>query len=197
MLITAIGEILIDMTQTGVDDNGVVRFAANPGGAPANVCVAASRLGAQTAFVGCVGKDTFGDMLRYTLVQNGVGIDGLQVTTWADTTIAVVTVDKTGERNFSFLRNPGADTCIDTGKAVEAVKNTDILHFGSVSLTHENSRLAVHSAVKAAREAGALITYDPNYRRSIWPDDEEAKYRIREVLPLCDIIKISTRKPSF
>ena len=191
MKITTIGEILIDMTQCGVDENGVVRFAANPGGAPANVAVASSRLGCSTAFVGCVGKDTFGNILRDTLVANNVDVSGLQTTDKSGTTLAVVTVDSKGERTFSFMRKPGADTCIDPEKAVESVKNADILHFGSVSLTDRNCRAAIHSAIKEAKKNGAIITYDPNYRASLWEKEEYAVQHMREVLDFCDIIKIS------
>ena len=191
MKITTIGEILMDMTQCGKDENGVIRFAANPGGAPANVAVAASRLGCSTAFVGCVGKDTFGNILRDTLVANNVDVSGLQVTDKSGTTLAVVTVDSTGERTFSFMRSPGADTCIDMEKAVESVRNAEILHFGSVSLTDSNCRAVIHSAVKEARKNGAIITYDPNYRASLWKSEEEAVLHMREVLDLCDIVKIS------
>ena len=191
MKITTIGEILIDMTQCGVDENGVVRFAANPGGAPANVAVASSRLGCSTAFVGCVGKDTFGNILRDTLVENKVDVSGLQTTDRSGTTLAIVTVDKTGERTFSFMRKPGADTCIDQEKAIQSVKNAEILHFGSVSFTDRNCRAAIHSAIKEARKNGAITTYDPNYRASLWEKEEYAIYHMREVLDLCDIIKIS------
>lgn len=191
MKITTIGEILMDMTQCGKDDNGVIRFAANPGGAPANVAVAASRLGCSTAFVGCVGKDTFGNILRDTLVANNVDVSGLQVTDKSGTTLAVVTVDSTGERTFSFMRSPGADTCMDREKAVDSVRNAQILHFGSVSLTDENCRSVIHSAVREARKNGAIITYDPNYRASLWKTEEEAVYYMREVLELCHIVKIS------
>lgn len=197
MIITTIGEILIDMTQTDVDGNGVIRFAANPGGAPANVAVAASRLGAQTAFIGCVGNDSFGEILRNTLVLNNVNTDGLQSTDRASTTIAVVTVDAKGERTFSFLRKPGADTCIDPMRAVADARGTGILHFGSVSLTDENCRQAVHMALKAAKDSGALISYDPNYRASLWPDRDTAIRHMREVLPLCDIVKISDEETAL
>jgi len=191
MKITTIGEILIDMTQCGTDENGVIRFAANPGGAPANVAVAASRLGCSTAFVGCVGKDTFGNILRDTLVANNVDVSGLQTTDRSGTTLAIVTVDRTGERTFSFMRKPGADTCIDQEKAVESVKNAEILHFGSVSFTDRNCRDAIHTAIREARKNGAIITYDPNYRASLWEKEEYAMHHMREVLDLCDIIKIS------
>ena len=191
MRITSIGEILIDMTQTHIDTNGIPHFAANPGGAPANVAVAASKLGADSAFIGCVGDDAYGSFLRDTLVRYGVDVSGLQVTRRASTTLAIVTVDADGERTFSFYRKPGADTMIDAAKAIRAAEGAGILHFGSVSLTDPVCREAVVSAVLAAKHAGTLITYDPNYRAVLWENDEAAILQMRAVLPLCDIVKIS------
>ena len=189
--ITTFGEILIDLTQDATDANGVVRFAANPGGAPANVAVAASRLGADSGFVGCIGKDTFGDILRKTLEDSKVDISGLQTTCDATTTLAVVTVDGKGERSFSFCRNPGADTIIDGNRAKEAVKGSGIVHFGSVSLAAENCRNTIIDVIGYARESGSLISYDPNYRASLWKSAGEAEKWTRAVLPLCDLVKIS------
>lgn len=128
MKITTIGEILVDMTQTHIDDNGIPHFAANPGGAPANVAVAAAKLGVSTAFIGCVGDDSYGKLLRDTLVRFGVNVDGLQVTAEASTTLAIVTVDTKGERSFSFYRKPGADTRIDAARAIRAAEGAGILH---------------------------------------------------------------------
>ena len=191
MKITTIGEILIDMTQTHVDENGVPHFAAIPGGAPANVAVAVSKLGGEAAFIGCVGNDQYGRLLRDTLIRYGVSVEGLQVTAKANTTLAIVTVDPSGERSFSFYRKPGADTQLDGAQAVKNAENTDILHFGSVSLTDSGCRDAVVSSVRAAKRAGAMITYDPNYRAALWDSEEDAVVQMRAVLPLCDIVKIS------
>ena len=191
MRITSIGEILIDMTQTHIDPNGIPHFAANPGGAPANVAVAASKLGAEAAFIGCVGNDAYGRFLRDTLLRYGVDVSGLQVTKHAGTTLAIVTVDGTGERTFSFYRNPGADTMINAEKAIRAAEGAGILHFGSVSLTDPVCRETVVSTVLAAKRAGTLITYDPNYRAVLWENEEAAILQMRAVLPLCDIVKIS------
>lgn len=191
MRITAIGEILIDLTQAGFDADGNAVFAAIPGGAPANVAVAARKLGAETAFIGCVGDDAFGRILVSTLNKFGVDSSALDVTDRASTTLAVVTVDGKGERSFSFCRKPGADTRIDAKKAANAAECAGILHFGSVSLTDPDSRASVASAVRAAKQAGALITYDPNYRASLWKDGSTAKRIIRKPIPYCDIIKIS------
>ena len=190
MKITTIGEILIDMTQTHIE-NGIPHFAANPGGAPANVAVAASKLGTEAAFIGCVGDDLYGTLLRDTLKNNGVCADGLQVTRKANTTLAIVMVDSSGERSFSFYRKPGADTLIDAERAVSDLGDTGILHFGSVSLTDPVCRDAVITVIRAAKEKGALITYDPNYRAALWEDEETAVRQMRAVLPLCDVVKIS------
>ena len=191
MKITTIGEILIDMTQTHIDQNGIPHFAANPGGAPANVSVAAAKLGIESGFIGCVGDDSYGRFLRDTLVRYGVSTDGLQVSHSASTTLAIVTVDEKGERSFSFYRKPGADTRIKADKAVEAIKGSGILHFGSVSLTDPVCRDAVVTTVQAAKKAGMLITYDPNYRAALWENEDAAVLQMRAVLPLCDIVKIS------
>ena len=191
MKITTIGEILIDMTQTHIDQNGIPHFAANPGGAPANVAVAAAKLGIESGFIGCVGDDSYGRFLRDTLVRYGVSTDGLQVSHSASTTLAIVTVDEKGERSFSFYRKPGADTRIKADKAVEAIKGSGILHFGSVSLTDPVCRDAVVTTVQAAKKAGMLITYDPNYRAALWENEDAAVLQMRAVLPLCDIVKIS------
>ena len=191
MKITSIGEILVDMTQTHIDQNGIPHFAANPGGAPANVAVCAAKLGVEASFIGCVGNDSYGRLLRDTLVRYGVDAGGLQVTEKANTTLAIVTVDGNGERSFSFYRKPGADTMLDAARAMRAAEGTGILHFGSVSLTDPACRDAVISTVKAAKRAGTLITYDPNYRAPLWESEAEAVAQMRAVLPLCDIVKIS------
>ncbi|MCR5732001.1 MAG: carbohydrate kinase [Sphaerochaetaceae bacterium] len=189
--ITTLGEVLVDLTQTSVGENGILNFAANPGGAPANAAVAASRLGASSAFIGCVGSDAFGKYLSDTLKDNKVDISGIQVTDKASTTIAVVTVNEEGERSFSFLRKPGADQLLDAEKAIEKAKGTGILHFGSVSLTTLYARDNIKKIVSTIKKEGALITYDPNYRSTLWDNEEEAKKCMREVISFVDIMKIS------
>lgn len=179
------------MTQTHLDENGIPHFAANPGGAPANVAVAAAKLGVESGFVGCVGDDAYGRLLRDTLIRFGVSVEGLQVTQRANTTLAIVTVDGKGERSFSFYRKPGADTMIDADQAIRSIRGSGMLHFGSVSLTDPVCRDAVVTAVQAAKKAGALITYDPNYRATLWEHEDAAVMQMRAVLPLCSIVKIS------
>ena len=192
MDITAVGEILIDLTQSGVNGQGIPRFDANPGGAPANLAVAASRLGAGTAFIGKVGNDGFGDFLRNCMVENGVDVSGMVVDPVQHTTLAVVSLDPSGERHFSFYRDPSADVNLKGSEiSVEQLKNTRFLHFGSVSLTAEPARSATLYAAKTAKELGAAVSYDPNYRASLWPDEKTAVERMLEPLPLVDVLKVS------
>lgn len=190
--IVAIGEVLIDLTQKGTDELGVGQYAANPGGAPANLAVAAARLGAETAFIGKVGADAFGSYLRRVLEENGVDTTGMLTDAHEHTTLAVVSVDGAGERSFSFYRDPSADVNLRAEEIPAALlRDTRVLHFGSVSLTAEPARSATLYAAKTARENGCLVSYDPNYRESLWHSREEAVAQMKAALPLCDILKIS------
>ena len=190
--ITTIGEVLIDLTQSGKTEQGIPKFDANPGGAPANLAVAASRLGARTAFIGRVGRDSFGDYLRRCLAENGVDVRGLSVDEKARTTLAVVALDEKGERTFSFYRDPSADVNLSMEYVpMELLSSTKILHFGSVSLTAEPARTATLEAARTAKASGAWVSYDPNYRSSLWPDEQTAIRNMLEPLPLVDILKVS------
>ena len=190
--ITAIGEILIDLTQSGVNELGVPVFAANPGGAPANLAVAAARLGASAAFIGKVGTDSFGTFLRNTLKENRVDVSGMVTDPVSRTTLAVVALDTAGERTFSFYRDPSADVNLLPEEISDAqLKNTRFLHFGSVSLTADPARSATLHAAETARQYGALISYDPNYRASLWPDEATAIEWMSRPLDMVDILKVS------
>jgi len=190
--ITAVGEILIDLTQSGVNELGIPVFAANPGGAPANLAVAAARLGASTAFIGKVGTDSFGTFLRNTLTENKVDVSGMVTDPHNRTTLAVVALDKFGERTFSFYRDPSADVNLRAEEISEdQLKNTKFLHFGSVSLTTDPARSATLYAAETAKKHGAIISYDPNYRASLWSDEATAIQRMLEPLSMVDVLKVS------
>ncbi len=191
--IITLGELLIDMTQDGTDEQGNGRFTAYPGGAPANVAVAAARLGADTGFIGKVGDDSFGRSLAETLRKEGVNTDGLFVSDSVPTTMAIVSVDASGEREFSFYRNPGADTQLTTEEAVSVIENglPLILHAGSLSMTTSPSREACEEALRFAKERGVIISYDPNYRAALWDTEENAVAMMKKLLPLADILKVS------
>mgnify|MGYP002602438744 CR=1 FL=1 len=190
--ITTFGEILIDFTWQGMNVEGQTLFAQNPGGAPANVVVAAQRLGAQTAFIGKIGEDFLGDFLKETMDKCGVSTEGLISDADYFTTLAFVKLADNGERNFAFARKPGADIGL---KAEEIRKDiicqSRILHVGSLSLTDELSRNAEFIALKAAKNNGTIISYDPNYRASLWDSQEEACKWMRSILEYADIVKVS------
>lgn len=192
--IITLGELLIDLTQKGTDENGCGEFTAYPGGAPANVAVAAARLGADTAFIGKVGCDAFGRGLRETLEKEGVDTGGLYECEEHPTTMAIVSVDESGEREFAFYRDPGADTQLTAEEAVEAIdsfEDPEILHVGSLSLTTSPAKEACVAAVQHAKKKGMLISYDPNYRAALWDSEEHAAEMMKSLMPYADIIKVS------
>ncbi len=188
--IVTVGEVLIDLTQTGLTEQGIPVYAANPGGAPANLAVAASKLGADTAFIGKVGRDSLGAFLKSVLMSNGVDVSGVLEDAHGHTTLAVVSLDSTGERSFCFYRE--ADTHLsEDDLSAELIKNAKFLHIGSVSLTAEPSRSATLKAAGIARDNGVYVSYDPNYRPDLWPDKTTAVKEMRSVLPFTDVLKIS------
>lgn len=190
--ITALGELLIDFTESGTSETGMKLFERNPGGAVANVLAAASRLGCSTAFLGKVGDDMHGHFLKRTLEQAGIDTSGLVLSEAFFTTLAFVALSQTGERTFSFARKPGADTQIRIDELNPSLlTSTEVFHVGSLSLTDEPARSATHYAIRAAKSAGAMISYDPNYRASLWTNQETAKARMREVLSYVDVMKLS------
>ena len=190
--ITALGELLIDFTDSGVSPSGMRLFERNPGGAPANVLAAAVRFGRRAAFLGKVGNDMHGQFLRQTLRDAGIDVRGLVSADDVFTTLAFVTLDGGGERTFSFARKPGADTCLTADELdTEILQNTRVLHVGSLSLTDEPARSATFAAVELARQAGAVISYDPNYRAPLWLGPERAAEQMRAMIPHTDVMKLS------
>lgn len=190
--ITALGEILIDFTYQGISQNGQKLFAQNPGGAPANALTAAARLGAKTAFFGKAGADMHGYFLKSVLETEGIDTSGFILDSRYFTTLAFVDLSPEGERTFSFARKPGADTLLEAGELNTAVlENSKIFHIGSLSLTDEPAKSTTFAAIKKAKEFGSIISYDPNYRASLWSDEETAKREMRSLVPFVDVMKIS------
>lgn len=190
--ITAFGEILIDFTWQGVSEEGQTLFAQNPGGAPANVAVAASRLGLRTAFLGKAGRDMHGEFLRSVLQRENVETRGMILDEEYFTTLAFVNISESGERTFSFARKPGADTKIQKEEIdVDILDHTNIFHVGSLSLTNLPARDTTFYAVKRARQKGSIISYDPNYRASLWKSESDAIRHMRSLIPYTDVMKIS------
>ncbi len=196
--VAALGELLIDFTPAGRSGAGSSLFERNPGGAPANVLVAVSRLGGKSAFIGKVGNDRFGHFLKKVLESDGIHVRGLKFSDTVNTTLAFVHLDEKGDRSFSFYRNPGADTTL-TGAdlELEVIENSKIFHFGSLSMTHEPSRSTTLKAVRYAKEKGCIISYDPNWRPPLWKSDAAAKEGMKAGLQYADILKISEVELAF
>lgn len=194
----ALGEILIDFTMQGKNEQGQKVFAQNPGGAPANVMAALAKLGSRTAFIGKAGNDMHGRFLKETLEQAGIDIRGLLLSEKYFTTLAFVEIKEDGDRVFSFARNHGADKSLEKKEVpLDIILESEILHIGSVSLTEEPARSATFFAVQKAKEAGTVISYDPNYRASLWKDEETAKEQMRAMAAYADVIKVSEEETAL
>ena len=192
MDVVALGECLIDFTPDGVNGLGAPLYACNPGGAPANVLAMYNKLGGKTAFIGKVGRDGFGDFLENTLRGAGIDVSGLRRSADVHTTLAFVHLDAQGDRTFSFYRKPGADVCLTSEEvSLELVQGCRIFHYGSVAMSDEPSRSATFYAAKKAKEAGALLSYDPNYRPALWDDEQEAARVMRQGWEEADLVKVS------
>ncbi len=190
--VVALGELLIDFTENGTSGQGNPIYEANPGGAPCNVLSMLTKLGHKTAFIGKVGQDIFGNRLKKTLDEVGIDTSNLVMDEEVKTTLAFVETFPDGDRDFSFYRNPGADMMLKEDEVqMELVKDTNIFHFGTLSMTHEGVRNATKKAIAAAKEAGAVISFDPNLREPLWKSLDDAKEQVAYGLSQCDVLKIS------
>lgn len=196
--VTAIGELLIDFAHRSDDAAGYPILAANPGGAPCNLLASLSAYGCKTAFLGKVGADSFGQLLAGTLKTVGIETSGVIFDPEVFTTLAFVTIDAQGNRDFSFARKPGADTRLRFEELkLELIDDCRDFHFGSLSLIDEPARTATRRAVVYAKEKGKLISFDPNLRRPLWADLEQARQQILWGLEQADIVKISDEEIDF
>lgn len=190
--VIALGELLIDMTDNGVSEQGNTLFEANPGGAPCNVLAMLRRLNHKVGFIGKVGDDIFGRKLKKVLEEVGINTDNLLIDKNCRTTLAFVETHPDGDRSFSFYRNPGADMMLQKEDIHESLLwQTKIFHFGTLSMTHENVRQATMYAVETAKKNGAVISFDPNIREMLWDSLETAKEQVHYGLKMCDVLKIS------
>ena len=196
--VVAMGEVLIDFTCASTDADGYPTMVAHPGGAPSNFLAALSKFGAKTAMLGKVGDDAFGKLLTGTLKKAGIDTRGVIMSDDVFTTLAFVTLDETGNREFSFSRKPGADTCI-TAEELELglIDEAKVFHFGTLSLTDEPARSATQKAVAYAKEQGKLVTYDPNLRKPLWKSLDDAKEQMIWGLRHADVVKISDEEVEF
>ena len=196
--VTALGELLIDFTENGKSSQGNPLFEANPGGAPCNVLALLNKMGKKTAFLGKVGKDQFGVLLRETLDDVGIDTSNLLADDQVNTTLAFVHTFPDGDREFSFYRNPGADMML-TAEEVdpEFLSQSRLFHFGTLSMTHDGVREATKKAIKAAKDNGLMISFDPNLRPPLWSSLELAKEQMEYGFQFCDILKISDNEIQF
>ena len=196
--VTALGELLIDFTENGVSSQGNALLEANPGGAPCNVLAMLGKLGKKTAFIGKVGNDQFGNMLRNTIESVGIDAEGLVIDDKVHTTLAFVHTYPDGDRDFSFYRNPGADMMLRKEEvSLDKICASKIFHFGTLSFTHAGIRAVSQYAIQCAKEAGALISFDPNLREPLWENLEDARKAIEYGMECCDILKISDNELTF
>lgn len=196
--VTALGELLIDFTENGVSGQGNPILEANPGGAPCNVLAMLQKLGSKTSFIGKVGNDQFGRMLKETIESVGIDSGNLIMDDEVHTTLAFVHTFEDGDRDFSFYRNPGADMMLKvTDVQKDRIEASKIFHFGTLSSTHETCREATRYALQCAKDAGVLVSFDPNLREPLWNDLEDAKREIAYGLGLADIVKISDNEVVF
>ena len=196
--VVALGELLIDFAPVSTDAAGYPALQAQPGGAPGNFLAALQAYGCKTALIGKVGADSFGQLLVRTVAEKGIETRGIVADPAVFTTLAFVTLDATGNREFSFARKPGADTCLRAGEIDYAlIDEAKVFHFGTLSLTNEPARTATQQAVAYAKEKGKLISFDPNLRKPLWQSEADAKAQIEWGLRQADIVKISDEEIDF
>lgn len=196
--VTALGELLIDFTENGTSSQGNPLLEANPGGAVCNVLAMLGRLGKKTAFIGKVGQDMFGTQLKNAVEEVGIDTRALFMDEEVHTTLAFVHTYPDGDRDFSFYRNPGADMMLRKDEVpADLIQNSRLFHFGTLSSTHEGVREATRHALEIAKDAGCIITFDPNLRPPLWKSLEDAKREMEYGMTKCDVLKISDNEVEF
>lgn len=196
--VTALGELLIDFTNNGLSENNNILFEANPGGAPCNVLAMLSKLGRKTAFIGKVGDDILGNILKKSIEECGIDSTYLLLDKNSSTTQAFILTSETGERSFSFMRNDSADTQLNKNEVnPEVIRSSKVFHFGTLSLTHDCAREATETAIEIAEKEGCVISFDPNLRKNLWNDLADAKKSIEWGLSHANVVKIADDELDF
>lgn len=196
--VISLGELLVDFAMHGQSGQGNDLFEACPGGAPCNVLAILNKLGKKTAFLGKVGKDQFGTLLKNTLDDVGIDTSNLMMDADVRTTLAFVHTFPDGDREFSFYRNPGADMMLTEEEVnPDFLEKARLFHFGTLSMTHDGVRSATKKALNAAKEKGLMISFDPNLRPPLWSSLELAKEQMEYGFQFCDILKISDNEIQF
>lgn len=196
--VVALGEVLIDFAQRDIDSKGFPTLTANPGGAPANFLTPISKYGLKTALLAKVGNDAFGKLLLKTLKDNKINTKNVIVDDKYFTTLAFVTINSKGDRSFSFSRKPGADTMLKYDEVdLSLIDKCKVFHFGTLSLTNNPSKTTTKKLVKYAKSKNKLISFDPNLRKPLWNNLDDAKKEMLYGLKNSDIVKISDEEVKF
>ena len=196
--VVALGELLIDFTTQATDPDGYPTMTAHPGGAPANYLAAIAKFGGKAALLGKVGTDTFGKLLTETLRKTGIETKGLVASNEVFTTLAFVTLDENGDREFAFARKPGADMQLRFDELdLSLIDETRVFHFGTLSLTDEPARSTTYRAVEYAKAHGKLVSFDPNLRKPLWKKTDDVKTQMLWGLDHADVVKISDEEVEF
>jgi len=196
--IVAAGECLLDVFAETSPDGKSMLMKGNPGGAPVNVLAQASKLGLKTAYITKLSDDVFGSFLKSELDKVGIDTGGIMVTKEYPTTLAIVSLDPAGNRSFRFYREKTADVMLTADEIdYEVIRNAEVFHFGSVSMTTEPARSATIAAASRAKEFGLAVSFDPNLREPLWNDLNEARALITESLELADLVKVSEEELIF
>jgi len=194
MDLTCLGIILVDMFPTEVGKRlvDVQSFSPNPGGSPANVAVAAQRMGTSTAFIGKVGEDFFGEWLKKTLDDEGVSTIGMVFDPNARTSLTFIGMPDENHAEFVFYRNPGADMLLKKEDLhIVLLEESKALHIDSLSLTNPDYYLATKTAIDIVKKKGGFISFDVNYRPTMWDSPATSITAIKEIIPLCDVVKVN------
>jgi fructokinase len=199
--VVSIGEALIDFlsVEKGVLIENTTAFTLAPGGAPANVAAAVSRLGGSAGFVGKVGNDSFGLMIRNALSGVGVDLGMLIMDGRVNTSLAFIAVKPNGEPDFTFFRNRcGADLALEPEEIDERyLERARILHYGSISFTGEPLKSATLRAIRIVKTSGGVLSYDPNLRPSLWDSLARAKSEMEMGMRHADIVKMTVEELEF
>ncbi len=196
--VTALGELLVDFTQVGVSERGNPIYEANPGGAPCNVLSMLASLGHRVAFIGKVGDDIHGTDLISAAASVGIDTHGIVKDPHVPTTLAFVSNGQDGEREFSFVRSPGADMMLSREDVdPDIIRHSRIFHYGTLSSTHDNCREATRYSVELAQACGAVISFDPNLRLMLWEDPDDAREQMLWGLDHCHICKLADNELEF
>ncbi|MEE1242265.1 carbohydrate kinase [Frisingicoccus sp.] len=190
--VIALGELLVDFIQEGVNENGFPLFCANPAGAPCNVLAMVTKFGRKASFIGKVGNDAMGYMLRDTLIKNQIGIENLVMDDKVPTTLVFVSKTDDGDRSFSFYRNPGADMMLkESDVDLQIIQKAKVFHFGTLSMTHKENQSVTKKAVEYAKAHHVLVSFDPNIREPLWESMDLLRQQMAYGMSRCDILKIS------